>query len=229
MAAPRLYYRGCCPVPVSKGKRSKGTWGGSRNRADRVSFHLTEKQCRDMIFAMLLAEHLGMPFNRFITIGWHDGGVADRDVVKATGQFITMVRVWLKSQGAKCVWAWVQEHGRVKGAHVHILLHVPPDLAPLFSRLPMRWVKRLLPGGYVKGVMDTKRSPEPGKAYWGHWGDPEGWRRRRVQYVLKCAPQALKAKLGATDWGPDIWGQSGRVYGKRMGIWQHGQKYLPAD
>lgn len=215
-------------MPVSKGKQRKGGWGGARNRADRTSLHLTEKQCRDMIFALLLSETIGCPFNRFITIGWHDGGIADRDVVKATGALITLMRDWLKSQGHKCVWAWVQEHGRVKQAHVHILLHVPPDLAPLFSRLPLHWVKRLLPGRYVKGVVDTKRSPERGKAYWGPWGDPEQWRQQKVQYVLKCAPAALKSTLGVQGWGEDSWGQSGRVCGKRLGIWQHGQKYLPA-
>lgn len=215
-------------MPVSKGKQHKGTWGGPRNRADRASFHLHEKHCRDLIFAMRLADAIGMPFNRFITIAWHDGGVADRDAVTATGDFITLVRDWLRAQGAKSVWAWVQEYGRVKGAHVHILLHVPPDLAPLFSRLPLRWVKRLLPGRYVKGVLDTQRSPELGKSYWGLWSDPDSWRRHKVQYVLKCAPEALKAKLGVNEWGPDKWGQSGRVYGKRVGIWQHKQQYLPA-
>ena len=52
---------------------------------------------------------------------------------------------WARRHGFKLRWAWVQEWGSFNGAHVHILLHVPPYLDPIFRPMPLRWAKRLLP------------------------------------------------------------------------------------
>jgi hypothetical protein len=51
------------------------------------------------------------------------------------------------------------EDGANRGwLHIHPLMHVPDNLAPLFSPMPRRWVKQLTPGGrYVPGTLDTKK------------------------------------------------------------------------
>lgn len=112
------------------------------------------------------------------------------------------------------------EWGPKNGAHVHILLHVPPRLDSDFSLMPLRWTKRILPGGYVKNTLDSKKLPganapdNVSREVYRHalWA--------RLHYVLKAAPPALEGKLGLTGCGHAQWGRSSRVYGQRAGSWQ---------
>lgn len=55
------------------------------------------------------------------------------------------LRIGRGRMAIKC-WAWMQEHGSINAAHVHIMLYVPPELARQFAPMPLRWVKKLLPG-----------------------------------------------------------------------------------
>lgn len=131
--------------------------GGARNKRDRVSLCLTRGRCETAIAATLRAVSSSLPPNRFVTISWELGGVAPETAVKATGRFIKLFREWIRSQGYEATWLWVQEYGSVIGAHCHILLHVPPDLDWEFRGGPKTWVKHILGGVYVRGVLQTKR------------------------------------------------------------------------
>ena len=131
--------------------------GGSRNRADRSSGQLTERQCRDLIDAAMMAEALGQPFNRFVTILWERGGINSRDNATITGRFIKIASDWARQHGYRLNWGWVQEWGSFNRAHVHILLHVPPFLDPIFRPMPLRWTKRLLPAGYINGALECRK------------------------------------------------------------------------
>jgi hypothetical protein len=203
-------------VPIRNTKAGKLLpWGGARNRADRSSYQLTERQCSDLIDAAGQAEALGQPFNRFITLLWERGGIDGRDNAKTTGQFIKLVSDWARRHGYKLKWAWVQEWGSINGAHVHILLHVPPCLDPIFRPMPLRWTKQILPAAYIGGVLDCQKlgfkSNTPAR---------EEEVIGKVHYMLKCAPAALESKLGMTGRGHAEWGKSCMVFGKRLARWQ---------
>ncbi|WP_221792625.1 hypothetical protein [Aquisediminimonas sediminicola] len=163
---------------------------------------------------------LGKPFNRFITILWQHGGIDERKAVIATGDFIKLASDWMRPKDGPLYWAWTHEWGATNGAHVHILLHVPPRLDPLFRVMPRRWVARLLPQGYLDGAVETKRI-RGAKAYNGitsalyHY-DVMG----RLRYMMKAADPALEMKLGLVGYGNEPWGQSSLIYGKRSGRWQ---------
>jgi hypothetical protein len=188
--------------------------GGARNRADRTSNRLEEWQCHDLLAAADRACGHGQPFNRWLTIHWQKGGIDARDCCTATGDFIKHVRDWARRQGYVLPWAWVQEWGTGYGAHIHMLLHVPPELDALFAPLPQRWVKHILPGAYVTGVVDTDRirgarsvcsAPE---LYWANLDT-------KLHYMLKAAQPELEAKLGMQGKGHTEWGRYCMVYGKR--------------
>lgn len=188
--------------------------GGARLDGARASRQLAESQCNNLIEAAYIAWHIGQPFNRFITILWEQGGIDPRDNATVTGQFIKLAKDWARRHGYKMCWAWVQEHGAVNGVHIHILLHVPPELARQFAPMPLRWVKRLLPGAYRTKVLQSQRI--------GSAGMPknascqyEMLLMTKVHYMLKAAPKEVAQELQLQRHG-----KSSTVFGKRLAIWQ---------
>jgi hypothetical protein len=200
--------------------------GGARIRADRQSEQLTARHCRNLIAAAGIAWAAGTPFNRFATIAFGKSGIDARDCVAATGDWIKLAREWFSAQGLPMPWAWVQEWGQVNFAHSHILFHVPPALAPLFRGKARHWAAKVIAkrgGTYAKGTTDCQkiRSSENPDFY------PSAYRAAlafKVHYMLKCAPARLEAELGMVWRGPEPWGQSSPVYGKRAAVWQGWEK-----
>jgi hypothetical protein len=161
-----------------------------------------------------------LPFNRFITLAWELGGIAPDRSVGATGDFIKLAREWMNERHYPMPWAGVQERGPKLGAHCHILLHVPLDVAPLFSPMPKRWARKLLGGKYFKGVVDTTKlslADAPHALPAAYEAEVLG----RVHYMLKCAPAALEGPLGMVGRGaqglgpimPGLWQARGRLAG----------------
>ena len=199
--------------------------GGARRKAGECTMRLTKADCSKVIGATEAAFAAGLPFNRFITLAWETGGVAPDQCLSATGDFITLAREWMRAREYQMPWAWVQEWGTKYGAHCHILLHVPPNLAPLFRPMPRRWTRKVLGGVYVIGVVECEKLVSANAAH----GLPAAYEAQvmgKVHYMLKCAPAALEAPLGMVGRGHRDWGQSCPVYGKRAGVWQGWRRHL---
>ncbi len=194
--------------------------GGPRRRGDECSDSLSVHQCRLVLGAASRARELGKPFNRFITILWERGGLSPQSATAATGRFIKLASDWLRLRGHPLCWTYVHEGGGKNGIHVHILLHVPPNLDSEFRPMPRQWVKRLLSGHYVRKSVLSKKivgANTPDGAL------DELYRallRVRLHYMLKAADPALLDLLDMQGWGRVQWGRQGRVFGKRAGRWQ---------
>lgn len=194
--------------------------GGARRHAGEVSLSLNRRQCRALIDAALRAAAQGKPFNRFITILWDRSGLADADATAASRKFIKLASDWFRDHDERCRWAYVHEWGRVNKAHVHILLHVPRELKDRFRGRPLHWTKSILRGNYVSGTTKTKPvsgGEAPDNVLHDLYGHSCG---ARIHYMLKAAPRELELELGVVGWGRSQWGQTGRVFGKRAGVWQ---------
>jgi len=192
--------------------------GGARNRRDRVSWALDERQCRYLIDRSFDAWEAGQPLTRFITLAWGLAGIDAERAVWATGQFIDKAREWMRGHGYAMPWVWVQETGDTFGQHAHILLHVPPELDELFGPMPRRWAKAILRGRYVSKTVRSDRLAGARAAM----ANPMRYQAAmlgKLQYMLKCAPAALEEPLGLRGWGSAEWGQQNRVIGKRAGTW----------
>lgn len=193
--------------------------GGARNRADRISWQLSESQCRTMLNRSYDAWQAGQPMSRFITLAWGKAGIEASDAVRLTGQFVAKAREWMLSHGYPMPWVWVQERGDAFGQHAHILLYVPAELDLLFRPMPMRWTKPIARQGYGKGVVQSQRLA-PAYACEANPRAYEAVLLGKLSYMMKCAPAVLELKLGMVGWGHKEWGQSSRVIGKRAGAWQ---------
>lgn len=113
--------------------------GGARNSRERRSDSLSLAAVENIIAAAYFAWTIGLPLNRFTTIHWQHASVADP--LAATGRFLKLAGDWLRSRGAGFANVWVREGGETKGEHVHMLLHVPADLARAFGHRQRRWLK----------------------------------------------------------------------------------------
>jgi hypothetical protein len=206
---PALPYVGCSPC------RRHGR-GGARNQRDRVSADLSHSAAAGIIEATYFALALGLGFNRFVTIHWEAGGVTDD--LAATGRWLKLAGDWIRSRGGTVSFVWVRENGPGKGAHVHILMHVPPALADPFNRRQRGWLKAC---GTVwkRGVLQSRPIGRDLRHFAG-----EGPARLTylenlsavVDYILKGADDATRQalKIGRSEPG-------GVIVGKRCGVSQN--------
>lgn len=120
----------------------------------RVSSAVSHAQAKNIVAGAVHAGTIARPLNRFITIHWEAGSVADGP--GPTTAFMKLAGDWLALHGEPRVWVWVREAGESKGDHVHILMHVPPRLIMRFAARQRGWLKAC---GviYRAGVVDTER------------------------------------------------------------------------
>jgi hypothetical protein len=96
-----------------------------------------------LLEAPAFATKLGLPFTRMITIHWQAAGVPPDQMVRATGKFIDLLSKALARDGAKTAWLFVHENGISKGAHCHLLIHVPGRLVAKITKLQRGWLRRI--------------------------------------------------------------------------------------
>jgi len=200
-------------------KPTFSTWGGARNRADRVSDHLSLKQARAIIAAAHRAVAIGLPLNRHITIHWERAGIDDGRAAAAIGGFLKLAADWLRTRNARLAYAWARENdagGGEKGSHVHILAHVAPEQAAGFTAMQRRWLRRVTGLRYRAGTIRTARI---GGSLRSATTNPEQYQANLaaiVGYVIKGAAPAAASALGLTRIEP-----SGRIAGKRASCSQN--------
>jgi hypothetical protein len=175
---------------------------------------LCANDCHKLLDADRRAMAAGLPFNRFITLLFQKCGTDPAANGKAASAFIKLAADWLRPFGYPLAWAWVQESSRKNGAHVHMVMHVPPALDVLFRPMPTRWAKAIIAGRYKKGAVETQRIVGARTIA----DDPAYYRAnitRKLHYMLKAAPTPL-----ADQYGLHLRNRRCRVIGKRLAVWQ---------
>lgn len=187
--------------------------GGARNRPDRVTTALSEADAGKLLKAKERALQIGLPFNRFITVHWDAAGVADD--LKATGRLLKLIGDWLRSRGRQAAFAWVREDGPGKGAHVHILLHLPPDLIDAFNRRQRGWLTAC-EARWRGGVLKTRSIGRTYRQALAGGQDYLANLAETVDYVLKGADHRARERFGIRRCE-----DGGAVVGKRCGTSQN--------
>jgi hypothetical protein len=204
---PPFLYRG---APHAVGFIPMPGRGGARNRAWRTTEALSEASARNLIEATCFAVHVDLPFNRMVTIHWDAARVADD--LEATGLFLKLASDWLRRHGGKTAFVWVRENGPGKGRHVHILMHLPPDLAREFNRHQRRWLQSCGAEWRAKVLLSRPVGRSLRQALSGG-ADYEGNLSEALQYVLKGVDHRARETLGIERSEP-----GGQVVGKRCGV-----------
>ncbi len=199
-----------------------GKRGGARNRRDRVSHGMTLSQVGKIIEATDHAARIGLPFNRMITVHWQAAGIGPEGVVQATGRYLDMLSKALSRRqsqsqpGTATAWLWVQENGHRKGAHVHILAHVPTSLADLVKHRQRGWLRSITGNPYRASVI--KSDPIGGRLGVETSNPPHHAANLNaaLAYVLKGATAEAAQAFELTRLEP-----GGRCIGKRCGFSQN--------
>jgi hypothetical protein len=188
---------------------TKLTWGGARNRADRESFGLSDKQVAELIEAAGFALATGRTFQRHWIVHYGKAGIAERDGARFVGHMLDLLRRQAKRAGGEMTALWVREWASSLGGHVHVLLHLPDGFS--MRNRTTRLVKAA-GGRCVPGVTRIK-----------HIGgrlarSPSGAVHQRanaalvVRYILKAASEETGARLDLK-----YSGRRGRIIGLRYG------------
>lgn len=200
---------------------AKGTRGGSRNRADRCSQHLSARQCKEMLGSAGRAMEAGRVFSRHWTIHYERAGISDRDGAAFVGKVLKRAGEHVRRSGGQLAAIWARENGDGKGAHVHILLALPAGYT--LRNRTRRWI--VAAGGtYRKGVSAVRAIG--GTLASARTNDER--HRENVGNVL-----AYLMKGAAPDAGTALAlernGQAGLVVGKRCGWTQNIGRASHAD
>jgi hypothetical protein len=150
------------------------------------------------------------------SIHWQSAGVAPGGVIAATGRFLDLMTKALARHGTATTWLWVQENGPGKGAHVHVLAHVPAPLAKIIARLQIGWLRRITGNAYRSRVI---HSDPIGGRLGVEIGNPAHHAANlatALSYVLKGADDGAAAMFDLTRSN-----EGGRCIGKRCGVSQN--------
>lgn len=189
------------------------SWGGARNRADRVSWHLSERQVYGMIAAAAHAQKIGLAFNRHWIVHYERAGIAEGDGTRFVGHLLRLASAYARRAKGEAAAVWVRENGEGKGGHVHILLHLPFGLT--LRNRTRRWI--VAAGGAVRGRVSRVFSiggrlvcAKVGGAHFQQNTD------NLVAYLAKGDSREAGLALGLRRSG-----EGGLVIGKRVGWTQN--------
>ena len=209
----KLPVRGDVAAGNAHARAQERSWGGARNRADRVSEHLTRRQVEGMLQAAARLEKQSKKFNRHWTVHYERAGIADRDGAAFVRGILKRAGEMVRRAGGSMAAIWVRENGNGKGAHVHILLHVPNGFT--LRNRTRRWIEAA-GGTYRRNV---SRVTIIGGTLASARADSQR-HRANVQailgYLCKAANPATGKALGLPRYG-----EGGRVIGKRCGWTQN--------
>lgn len=191
-----------------------GGWGGPRNRADRTSDGLADKQVRAILDAAGFAIKTGRTFQRHWTIHYGKAGVKGENGAKFVSEVLAMASKQARREGGALTALWVRECASDKGEHVHILMHLPADMR-LHGRT-RRWIEAA-GGAYRPGVSKVR-------LIGGRLSKVVG--NRDAQQVLNAAKVArYLVKAADVETGEKLKlkykGRGGRIVGKRCGWTQN--------
>lgn len=189
-------------------------WGGARNRADRISDGLADKQVGGLIDAAAFALASGRTFQRHWIIHYGKAGIAEGDGARFVSRVLALASKQARREGGALTALWVRERASAKGEHVHILLHLPAAMR-LHGRT-RRWIETA-GGQWRPGVSRVciigGALPKMGSDTGAHYAANAA---NVARYLLKAASAETGARLALTRAG-----RGGRIVGKRCGWTQN--------
>ena len=212
-------YTSSCSL-VRRDTAVPGAWGGARNRGDRETIALADDKVDALLSAAVFALATGRTFQRHWIVHYGKAGIAEHDAARFIGRLLHQLGKQARRAGGELVALWVRETASDLGGHVHILLHLPPDM--VLRNRTRRWI--VAAGGrYETGVSRTKRIggrlTNVKVAGTGDGIDGAHYRANAenvVRYLLKSADLEKGESLGLK-----YSGRGGRIVGKRCGWTQN--------
>lgn len=193
--------------------RTRESWGGARNRADRTSTALSQHQAEGLLKAMAFADLIGLPLNRHWTVDYERAGIPDSQGAAFIGRLLAHAARNARARGHGFAAVWVREVGKRNGAHAHIALHLPADVR--LGNQPRKWV--VAAGGrFLTGI---NRVRSIGGSLRCASSNPKRYQANLEalgNYLVKGSGPAVQDELGLERLKP-----GGAIIGKRCGWTQN--------
>lgn len=176
---------------------------------------MTPKAVAGMIAAGEFSVAIKRPFQRHWTVHYERGGIEDRDGAAFVGRLLKLVGKAARRAGGEMTALWVRENGDGKGAHVHILLHLPDGMT--LRGKTRRWLK-------LAGCAFPARARVSKVRTIG--GSLSAAERNPVKYGINTGIvrayqlKGISAEAGAAMFLPRV-GEGGPIMGKRCGWTQN--------
>lgn len=189
-------------------------WGGARNRADRISDRLTDRQVAGIIQAAAFALATERTFQRHWIIHYGKAGIEERGGANFVSRVLALAGKQARREGGMLTALWVRERASEKGEHVHILMHLPAAMR-LHGRT-RRWIEAA-GGQWQPGVSRiriiggrlSKLETNRGAHYKRN-------AENVARYLLKAASRETGRRMALTRAG-----QTAPIVGKRCGWTQN--------
>lgn len=191
------------------GKPGKGSWGGARNRRDRVTTVLLQRHAEGLLMAMAYADLCGLPLTRHWIVDYEKAGIDDSNGAAFVGRLIVFMRRYARARGGSFAAVWVREFGKRNRAHVHIAFHWPRGWK--LGYLTRRWI--IAAGGTYRKTV-SRVEPIGGRVDRA-WTNPPLYRanlEKLGNYFVKGGDGTVAAELGLSLRKP-----GGAIVGKRCG------------
>lgn len=118
--------------------------------------YLSAEQVERIFKAGEKAYYQRAPLNRFFTIHYNDHADPKRPQAFVT-DILERTRKWLQHRGLPVAYVYVIEKAKIKGIHVHILIHIPAGYQRDYKRALRRW----LPFEWNRKAVDVRRVNHP--------------------------------------------------------------------
>lgn len=109
--------------------------------ARKPSHFLSPYAVRNLTEAADFSYYICKPLNRFISIHCETAGIGMNRVHRFRSSFLKHAGDWLYLSDVPFCHLWVLENPSSGGLNLHILMHVPPELAAQFARRQRGWLK----------------------------------------------------------------------------------------
>lgn len=113
------------------------------NSRARWTDYIKAETVLDVLQSAAHAHTIGTPFNYQADIHFECGKLNDIfEPQDAIGAWTKAMGQWLALRGIQATFVWFREHVTGTGAHVHVLLHIPPEHRKAFKKLARTsWLK----------------------------------------------------------------------------------------
>jgi hypothetical protein len=127
---------------LSNGKGTRKRHWTPNSRSNWTDYIKAEKAL-DILQAAAHAHTIGTPLNYQADIHFECGNLNDLYAPQdAIGAWTKAMGQWLALRGVQATFIWFREHVTGTGAHVHVLLHIPPEHRKDFLKLARRnWLE----------------------------------------------------------------------------------------
>lgn len=125
-------------VPRTRGRpRQKAGQPTHRKPHEQIGYH----EAANFVRALHYAKEIGLEPNLHVTIQWHHAE-SDRPIHERIRRLLNNLGVWLRRRAQiPAVWVYTREVGKLRGEHLHLMVHVPQRLWSEFRRKLHDWIE----------------------------------------------------------------------------------------